>query len=323
MHRTPFVVHLDAYYRGMNKQAHADSRSGLGQSNTALYLATVLIWGSTWYAISFQLGTVHPAVSVGWRYVLAASVLVPFCIATRRSLRVAPRRHVGIALQGIFLFSLNYIVFYFATAHVTTGLLAVTFSTIIFMNIFNGALFLKNPIDRRVVGAACIGVMGIALVFWPELAAFNTEDDAFKGLSLGILATYLASLGNIASAYNQRHGLLVVETNALGMAYGGAFTMLLAMVLGMEITVDWKAPYLLSLVYLSLFGSILAFGSYLTLLGRIGADRAAYATVLFPIVALGISTVFEGYRWSWPALVGVALILVGNVIALRQHLRKR
>lgn len=287
------------------------------ESNGALYALTVLIWGSTWYAISFQIGTIHPTVSVAWRYLLAAAILVVYCLATRRRLRFAPRQHAGIALQGVFLFSLNYVVFYFATVHVTTGLLAVTFSTIIFMNIFNGALILGTPVDRRVVIAACIGFAGIALVFWPEVRGYESDEKAISGLFLGILATYLASLGNIASAYNQRHGLPVVETNALGMAYGGVFTLMLALTLGVELDMDYRAPYVLSLLYLSVFGSIVAFGSYLTLLGRIGADRAAYATVLFPVVALAISTVFEGYEWSLAASAGVALILSGNIIVLR------
>lgn len=287
------------------------------ESNGALYALTVVIWGSTWYAISFQIGTIHPTVSVAWRYLLAAALLITFCLVTRRRLRFAPRQHVGIAIQGVFLFSLNYVVFYFATAHVTTGLLAVTFSTIIFMNIFNGALILGTPVDRRVVGAACIGFAGIALVFWPEVRGYEAEEQAISGLFLGILATYLASLGNIASAYNQRHGLPVVETNALGMAYGGVFTVTLAVTLGAELNMDYRAPYVLSLLYLSVFGSIVAFGSYLTLLGRIGADRAAYATVLFPVVALGISTVFEGYEWSLAASVGLVLILSGNILVLR------
>ena len=289
----------------------------LTESNGALYALTVLIWGSTWYAISFQLGSVQPMVSVAWRYLLAAAILLVFCLSTRRRLRLAPRLHIGIALQGVFLFSLNYIVFYVAAAHVTTGLLAVTFSTIIFMNIFNGALILRTAVDRRVVLAACTGFAGIALVFWPEVSGYTPDRKAGLGLLLGILATYLASLGNIASAYNQRRGLPVVESNALGMAYGGLFTLLLALALGVELDMDYRAPYVLSLLYLSVFGSIVGFGSYLTLLGRIGADRAAYATVLFPVVALAISTVFEGYEWTLAASAGVVLILSGNILVLR------
>jgi drug/metabolite transporter (DMT)-like permease len=141
------------------------------------------------------------------------------------------------------------------------------------------------------------------------------------GVGLSFFATYLASLGNMGSVYTQRRGLPVVQTNALGMAYGAVIALAVSGVAAstgqLEFTFDASLPYVVSLVYLAVFGSVLAFGCYLTLLGRIGADRAAYATVLFPVVALAISTVFEGYRWTGPALMGTGLILIGNFIVLR------
>jgi len=286
-----------------------------------LYALTVLIWGSTWYAIKFQLGSVHPAVSVAWRYLLAATLLLAYCRLRGLGLRIPAKAHLGVAAMGFFLFSINYILFYFAARHVATGLLAVVFSTIVFMNILNGALLFRARVERRVLAGAGLGLSGIALVFWPELTGAGAGAEAALGLGLGVAATYCASLGNMASVHNQRHGLPVVEANALGMTYGALFTLVAALALGAPLTVEWSAPYLLSLGYLALFGSVFGFGCYLTLLGRIGADRAAYATVLFPVVALAISTAFEGYRWSGPALLGVALILGGNVLVLRAPAR--
>ncbi len=283
-----------------------------------LYTGTVLVWGTTWFAITLQLGVVHPAVSVAWRYVLAALVLIAWCRLRGRSLRVPLRLHPGIALQGLFLFSLNYIVFYYAAAHVESGLLAVVFSTIVFMNIGNGALLFGTRVQRRVLAGAVLGLAGISLVFLPEIIAFDTDGAAVRGLALGIGATYLASLGNMASAWNQRHGVPVLEANALGMAYGAVFTLIVTLLIGAELRVQWTPAYLGSLFYLALIGSVVGFGCYLTLLGRIGADRAAYATVLFPIIALALSTVLEGYRWTPASLAGVVLILAGNVLVLRK-----
>ena len=282
-----------------------------------LYATTVLVWGTTWFAITLQLGVVHPTVSVAWRYLLAALVLVAFCVATGRSLRVPLARHPVIAAQGLFLFSLNYVVFYHAAASVESGLLAVVFSTIVFMNMANGALMFRTRVTARVLLGAVLGLGGIVLVFAPEIAAMQPDRAALQGLALGVGATYLASLGNMASSHNQRHGVPVLQANTLGMAYGAVFSLLVAWLQGGQLQVEWTLRYLGSMVYLAVFGSVIAFGCYLTLLGRIGADRAAYATVLFPIIALAISTWLEGYQWTPLALAGVVLILAGNVLVLR------
>ncbi len=290
-------------------------------SNGGLYLLTVLIWGSTWYAITFQLGVVHPILSVAYRYLIAAALLVGFCFARGKTLHFGPREHLGIAAQGAFLFSLNYVLFYIAAGHLTSGLLALTFSTILLMNMLNGAWLFGFPISRQVLAGAGLGFCGMALVFWPEVASFEASRNTLFGIGLSIFATYLASLGNMGSVYTQRRGLPVVQTNALGMAYGAVITLLVAAgaaaVGQLEFAFDPAFPYLASLLYLAVFGSVIAFGAYLTLLGRIGADRAAYAMVVFPLVALAISTLFEGYRWTGPAIAGTVLILAGNVLVLK------
>lgn len=281
-----------------------------------LYSITVLIWGSSWFAITLQLEVVHPIWSVGYRFALAAFVLVVFCLATARRLRFGRRDHGFMALQGFFLFSLNYILFYFAIQHLTSGLVAVVFSTIVFMNIINGAVIFRMPVRARVVAGASLGLVGIALVFWPEIATLDVSSTALTSVGLAMLATWAASLGNMVALRNQRQGLPVIETNTFGMAYGAAFTFVAALIIDAELGFDWSTGYVGSLLYLAVFASIIAFGCYLSLLGRIGADRAAYAGVLFPIVALALSTLFEGYRWTVPALIGVATVLAGNLLVL-------
>lgn len=285
-------------------------------TNGFLYAATVLIWGTTWFAIIFQLGVVAPEVSIVWRFLTASLTLFAWCLVTGRSLRFPLNRHFWMALQGGFLFSGNYLIFYFAQYYVTSGLIAVSFSLIIVFNIGFGALLFGQPIRPRVVAGATVGLGGIALLFLPELRTFDLADDGFRGMLMCVGGTLMASFGNLISGRNQRSGLPVIQTNAWGMLYGSGIAALVAVALGREFIVDWQAPYILSLVYLSLFGSVLGFGAYLTLLGRIGADRAAYATVLFPLVALALSTLFEGYQWTLPALVGVVLVIAGNILAL-------
>jgi len=288
-------------------------------ANLLFYSVTVLIWGSTWLAIKFQLGPVPPVQSVAWRFLLAAALLFGWCLLARKPLRFSRRDHLFIALQGGCLFAVNYLLFYCAELYLASGLVAVVFSTMVIFNILNGALFLGTPVERRVVAGALLGLCGLCLVFWPEMAALEVSGQALLGLGLSFAATYSASLGNILSARNQRLKLPVVQTNAFGMAYGALLMLLVALAGGVPLHLDLSLPYLGSLVYLALFGSVIAFGCYLSLVGRLGAGRAAYVTLLFPLVALLLSTVFADYRWSLPAGAGVPLILVGNLLALRRR----
>jgi drug/metabolite transporter (DMT)-like permease len=287
--------------------------------NLLLYSTTVLIWGSTWLVITFQLGTVDPILSVAYRFTLASLLLLAFAMLRKINLRFTARQHTFFGLQGALLFSLNYLLVYLAELRLTSGLVAVVFSMLVFLNILIGALFLGTPVRLNVVVGAIIGLLGISLVFLPELSAFSLQDRGFVGLLLGLGGTLFASMGNIVAARNQREGLPVIQTNAFGMGYGAILMFAIALITGTPFRFETTLTYIASLVYLALFGSVIAFGAYLTLLGRIGADRAAYNSLLFPLVALGISTLFEGYRWSVPALVGVFLVLVGNFLVLSRR----
>jgi drug/metabolite transporter (DMT)-like permease len=297
--------------------------------SVTLYFAAVFIWGSTWYAIKFQLGSVPPELSVAYRFALAALILFIWCGLRGLPLRFDRREHLWMALQGLMLFCLNYLIFYWATAELTSGLIAVIFSTIVLMNILNSALFFRKPVDASMVIGALVGLLGITLVFWPEVASLQQNGGALKGLLLSLLGTFIASLGNMLSARNQQRRLPVIQSNAFGMAYGALILFLYALLRGVDLVYEMSLSYNLSLLYLALFGSVLAFGSYLTLLGRIGPEKAAYATVLFPLVALGISTLFENYHWSLMAGGGVAMVVLGNVLIimprrlLRRWIRRR
>ncbi len=286
--------------------------------STSLYLTCVLIWGSTWFAIKFQLGVVAAEVSLVYRFSLAAILLLLFCLLSKRNLRFSPSQHLFIGLQGLFLFSSNYLVFYWATGLLTTGIVALLFSTVILMNIVNGAIFLRQTIKPTVVFGALIGIAGIAAVFWSEVVGVQSDVASWQGLWLCLIATFLASIGNILSARNQRETLPVVQTNAWGMTYGALIMLIYAFFSGAAFDYDTSPAYSVSLVYLSVFGSIFAFGSYLTLIGRIGVDKTAYAAVLFPIIALGISTLFENYQWSAEAVFGFVLVLIGNYLVLKK-----
>ena len=290
--------------------------------SASLYLTSVLIWGSTWFAIKFQLGVVAAEVSLVYRFGIAAAILLLFCLASGRRLAYSLRQHGFIALQGLFLFSSNYLVFYWATGLLTSGIVALMFSTVILMNIVNGAVFLRTPVRARVIIGALLGIGGIAAIFWSEVSGAGDNADTWRGLWMCVLATWFASIGNIVSARNQKNGIPVIQTNAWGMTYGALIMAIYALNSGVPFNYDTSFAYSASLLYLAVFGSILAFGSYLTLVGRIGADRAAYAAVLFPVIALGISTLFEDYQWTLRALFGFALVLLGNYVVLTRSRRR-
>jgi drug/metabolite transporter (DMT)-like permease len=290
-------------------------------NNIGLYLASVLIWGSTWLAITFQLGRVPPEVSVAYRFALASAMLFAWCVVRRRPLAYSWREHRGMAAQGALLFGLNYVCVYLAEVEISSGLVALIFSLITFMNILFTRLFFGLRAKAATLVAAVLGVGGVTLVVLPEFAHGAGRGNAWAGVAFAAASTVSASLGNLVSARNQQRGLPVVQANAFGMMYGAGFVAAYAALAGRSFGFEATPAYVGSLVYLALFGSVLAFGAYLTLVGRIGADRAGYAGAMIPIVAIGLSTAFEGLRWHAGTFAGVALCLAGNVIVLRGKAR--
>ncbi|MEM6987590.1 MAG: DMT family transporter [Pseudomonadota bacterium] len=292
-------------------------------ANLLLYAFTVLIWGTTWYVIKLQLGPVPESWSVAWRFFIAAATIGLWLLVRGRFKDLPHGRDlVFVCAQGAMLFSLNYWLFYIASNYLTTGLVAIIFSLITIMNIANQALIFKQPVNRQTLVASLIGIVGLVLVFWPEFQSMKPGGQLAYALGIGVLATYFASLGNIISVRNSRSGLPVLRTNMVGMFAGAMCMSVIAISSGHSPSIELTPTYLGALFYLAVFGSVVAFGCYLTLIHRIGADKGAYAGVAFPVVALLISTWLEDYRWTATAFLGVALIAIGNVFALSQTRRR-
>jgi drug/metabolite transporter (DMT)-like permease len=285
-------------------------------SVAALYLAVVLIWGTTWIMISFQIGVVPPEVSVAYRFAIAAALMFAWAGLRGLPLRFRARDHLFIALQGALIFSTNFVLFYLAALDLATGLLAVVFSTASILTMLFSAVRQRRPPPARALGGAALGSCGIALVFWPEIAAFSLSSGAGLGLVLSLGGTVSFSLGGLVAARNQAAGLSVRGTTAWAMTYGTVLLSLFVVARGARFTFDPSFAYVGSLAFLAVVGSVVAFACYFALLERIGPERSAYATVLFPVVALVVSTLFEGYQWTAMALVGVVLTLVGNLLVL-------
>jgi drug/metabolite transporter (DMT)-like permease len=285
-------------------------------SNLILYSIAVLVWGSTWFAIEFQLGVVAPEVSIVYRYLAAAALLFAWSRYRGLNLRFNLRQHGWFVLLGFFLFGLNYILAYRAQIYLTSALTAIAFSTIVWMNIINARLFFGVRAGKKVLFGSALGIAGIVALFAPEIGNVALADSVFFGSVLAVAGAVVASFGNMVSQSAQKQNLPIVQSNAWGMLYGAILTGVLAVLQGHSFVFDWSAGYVISLAYLTIFGSIIAFGAYLTLLGRIGAHKSGYAMVLFPVVALVLSMLFEGLRLDASIIIGTTLVLAGNVFVL-------
>ncbi|MEP1778927.1 EamA family transporter [Reichenbachiella sp.] len=286
--------------------------------NLWLFVIPALIWGSTWFTIKFQLGIVDPLVSVVYRYLLAGVLMLSFCILAKKKMKFSLGDHGFMALQGLLLFGVNYWLVYEAEVYLASGLIAVAYSTLVFLNSAFGAIFLKRAINKQVIIAALFGLSGTILIFSNEFMGLSFTKQTIQGTIITVLSVVIASLGNITSARNSANQIPVIQANAFGMLYGGIWMFILALVLGRPFSFDPSAGYIISLLYLTIFGSIIAFGTYLTLISRVGADKAAYALVVIPVIAIGISLVFENYQMTPYAAVGIVLIMIGNVLAIRK-----
>ena len=283
-----------------------------------LYALTVAIWGTTWIALKLQLGSVPIPWSIAYRFALAAVVLFAW-LALRGKLRL-PRREVRwlVAAQGLCLFCVNFICFLNASRTIASGLVAVVFSTATLWNALGARLVFRRTLTPAIVGGGALGLAGLLLMFWPELARHGASADTWRGLAFALAGTLCFSSGNLLSARMQALGETPALTNAWGMLVGTGVLAVGCVATGVAPAFDTSASYVGAWLYLAIPGSVIGFTAYLMLVGRLGPERAAYCTVLFPLVALAISSVVEDYRWTPPALAGLALVMVGNVLVFRK-----
>lgn len=284
--------------------------------NYILYLLTVLIWGSTWIAINYQLGEVAPQVSIFYRFSLAALIMFAYCRFKKYNLTFKPSQHVYLLLFGLFLFSGNYYFLYQAQTYINSALASIVFSTLLLFNIVNTRIWFNTIIDKNVYIGGGIGLLGIVILFWPSINDTQLSQSTVVGISLGLIGVIFASFGNMMSIKNVQQKIPLLPATAWGMLYGTVGMLVVIIIEGKSFTFVFNPYYIGSLLYLSLFGSVLAFACYLTLLTRIGAHKASYANIMFPAVAVVISTLVEGFSWNLYVVIGLILMLVGNIMVL-------
>ena len=279
-----------------------------------LYSMVVFGWSTSWLPLKWQLGVVAPEVSLLWRFVIAATVMFVISIYLRQSLIFHWRTHLRLALLGLCIFSTNFAFFYHGGKGVASGLLAVVFSSASLVNVVMTAVLGRSRPRIAHLFAAMVGLTGVVCLFWQELQLTET---ALTSLGLCLIGTLFFCAGNMVSVTCQKRGIPIFTSASWGMLYGACYLALFSFISNHAFTVEPTAKYVLGLVWLALVSSVMTFAAYLSLIGRIGPSRAGYATVIFPVFALLISTVFESYTWSGLAFIGLGLVICGNVIMLR------
>jgi len=281
-----------------------------------LLLIVVFFWGLSWYAIALQLGDIHPLVSIAWRFFIAGAVLCAWLLVRDEFKWPKRTEVVRVCALGLFLFCANFTSFYFATGYITSGLISVVFASAVFITVLNQWVWARVVPARKTLVGAVFGITGIALLFAPSIQTNLSAGNSgpLIGLALSILGTWFFSVGNLVSASLSSARAHLPSVVACAMLFGSLICAITALALGESLALPWDITYLAALVYLAIGASVIAFVAYLTLVKREGADKAGYATVLFPIVALAVSTFLEGYTWSVMGILGVTLATLGALI---------
>lgn len=286
--------------------------------NLGLLGAVIIAWSTSWIALKAQTGVIAPEVSVFFRFLLAAPFVFLWAKLSGARLALSRLEHLGSALLGVCIFSTNFILFYHGALHLPSGLLSVVFSLASVINLGLAYVMFREKASAKVLIGGFLGFVGVALMFEPEIARSGGSPAVLTGLAFCVAGTLFFCSGNMVSSRLQKRGVPVIGAAAWGMVYGTLWAGTLALLRGAVFTVEWTWPYLGGMIYLAIISTVVAFLTYLTLLGRVGAGRAGYATVLFPVFALAISALFENYQLTPLAVLGLAFVATGNFLVLRR-----
>ena len=283
-------------------------------SDYLLYAVVIFGWSTSWLPLKWQLGVVSPEISLIWRFTIASALMTIITLVMGYPMKVKLKEHLKFLGLGLCLFSMNFNLFYHGGLYATSGLLAVVFSTASLVNIFLVSIISRTIPKLMMVIAAIMGFVGVGMIYTPQ---FEAGPEALTSLLLCLVGTLFFCTGNMISTASQKNGISVMTANSWGMFYGVIILTVISLIRGHEFEIEMTARYIGSLFWLAIFSSVLAFTAYLMLVGRIGSGKAGYATAIFPIGALLISTFYEDYSWSLMSAAGLALVVGGNIFMLR------
>ncbi len=284
-----------------------------------LFAICVLTWGTTWYAITFQLAGTPPEVGVALRFALAGSLVMLICFARGLPLRFTRREHARLFLQGSFLYGVSYLCVYHAERHIVSGLVAVGYSASPLVTALGARWLFGTRLTRRFAVGGMLGIAGVSLIFWPEFGrATVASSHVVPGVAFTAGSVLLSAVGSLTASRNRVNGLPFWPALAYGMLYGAAVSAVFALAMGYDFTLPSAPSWWFSLLYLALAGSALTFACFLTLQERIGPGPTASVGVMTPLLALLVSVAFEGFRPEYLTLLGAAVAVTGNVLMLRR-----
>ncbi|MBR0552473.1 DMT family transporter [Stakelama marina] len=282
------------------------------------FAVVTLIWGSTWIVIRGQIAEVPAAWSVTYRFLTASTVMFALALWRRERFPIDPRGLLFAAGLGLSQFCLNFNFVYQAEHYITSGLVAAIIALLLVPNALLARIFLGQRMGVQLLAGSALAVVGIALLFVQEARAdLSATGTVWLGIALAVLGMLAASVANVmqATGFSRRYPMVPMLATAMliGAAMNGAFAWT---TLGAPVG-STSPGYWAGVAYLGIFASALNFTLYFGVIRVIGPAKAAYSSVLVPIIAMGFSTVFEGYRWSGFAIAGGVLAVTGLVVALR------
>ena len=289
-------------------------------NNYILFLITLFCWSPTWYLIKFQLGYVDPLVSVFYRFLIAAIIIFIYLVIKNKNLKFSINHHFWFLFFGTCLYSINYVFFYLSNTYLISAFPAIVFSTVVIMNILGETFYFKKKPSLKTLIGATIGMIGIIIIFNDEIFNFSLSEGTHIGLFLALIGTFCASTGNMVHQRNLNNNFPPIQTIAYAMIYGSLVTLFVTQIRGAELIFENTVSYISSLLYLSIFGSIFAFVSYLKLLEKVGPGRAGYVGVVMPVLALMISTIFEKLEWQIDLIIGLPILIIGAILVINQKI---
>lgn len=282
------------------------------------FILTTLIWGSTWIVIRDQLAVVPPSWSVTYRFTLGGLVMLGWALWRGDRLRLDARGLGFAAMLGVLQFCLNFNLVYRAEGHVTSGLVAVVFALLLVPNAVLARLFLGQKMGRQLLVGSAVAIAGVALLFLHEARAdAHAARETLIGIGFTLAAVFCASIANVMQATKTARDYPMTSIIGIAMLSASLCNAAVAWASAGPPVIEWRIGYLVGLAYLGIVASALAFSLYFGLIRMIGPAKAAYTSILIPVIAMLLSTVFEHYRWSWLSVAGGVLALFGLVLALR------
>ncbi len=291
-------------------------------SSPILFAVAALIWGSTFWAITLQLGEVAPAVSVVYRFGLASATLFIWCLLRSERLVLPWRAQRWAMMQGMATFGLSYVCTYGSEQYLVSGLVGVLFALMVFWNPLCNRLAFGTPLTWRTWSAAAVAMCGVVLLFARSIGdSFGknsgADDHFLLGLALALTATISSSVGNVIVVKVREQSSNLLLTMAWSMFWGTVWVALWVIVSGQQFRLPSKPTYWMGLFYLAIFGSVIAFHAYFTLINRIGSQKAVYIGVVTPVISVLLSIQLEHYRPGPLEWLGMLLCLSSVAWALR------